>query len=198
MSTSGRQTGPALRSTGTVQLSSSRWLSLLVLCVGFLMIILDSTIVNVALPSIRRDLGFSAADLQWVVNAYALAFAGFLMLGGRAADLLGQRPVFAAGLGLFGLASLLGGLATSDAMLVVARTVQGLGGAIVAPATLAVGWSTARTRRPASRADSSVCPTAATWGSVKTTRGETGPSAMTRESRPRITSAATRAWYLPM
>src|SRR5207248_8384383 len=106
---------------------------LILCCAAQFMVILDVSIVNVALPSIRRDLGFSAADLQWVVNAYALAFAGFLMLGGRAADLLGQRPVFAAGLGLFGLASLLGGLATSDAMLVVARTVQGLGGAIVGP-----------------------------------------------------------------
>src|SRR2546423_9365589 len=118
-------------------MSRKTW-TLILCCTAQFMVILDVSIVNVALPSIRHDLGFSAADLQWVVNAYALAFAGFLMLGGRAADLLGQRPVFAAGLGLFGLASLLGGLATSDAMLVVARTVQGLGGAIVAPATLSV------------------------------------------------------------
>src|ERR1044071_4522123 len=102
------------------------------------MVILDVSVVNVALPSIREELGFSAVDLQWVVNAYALTFAGFLLLGGRAADLLGQRVVFIAGLALFGLASLAGGLAQSQGMLIGARAVQGLGGAVVAPVTLAI------------------------------------------------------------
>src|SRR5437762_4038519 len=102
------------------------------------MVILDISVVNVALPSIRKDLGFSAVDLQWVVNAYTLAFAGFLMLGGRAADLLGRRRVFVAGLVLLGLASLAGGLAQSQWMLVTARAAQGLAGAVVAPATLAI------------------------------------------------------------
>jgi len=102
------------------------------------MIILDVSIVNVALPSIARDLGFTPATLSWVVNAYALAFAGFLLLGGRAADLLGRRAVLAGGLVLFALASLAGGLAQGEGTLVAARAAQGLGGAIVAPATLSV------------------------------------------------------------
>src|SRR6478736_6685197 len=95
------------------------------------MVILDISVVNVALPSIRADLGFSAVDLQWIVNAYTLTFAGFLLLGGRAADLLGRRRVFVFGLLLFAAASLVGGLSNSQAMLVIARGVQGLGGATV-------------------------------------------------------------------
>jgi EmrB/QacA subfamily drug resistance transporter len=102
------------------------------------MVILDVSVVNVALPSIRDDLGFSGAGLQWVVNAYTLAFAGFLLLGGRLADLLGRRRVFIAGLLLFSLASLVGGLASSQEMLVAARAAQGLGGAIISPASLAI------------------------------------------------------------
>ena len=102
------------------------------------MVVLDVSIVNVALPSISADLGFDPASLAWVVNAYTLAFAGFLLLGGRAADLLGRREVFAGGLALFALASLAGGLAQSELALVAARAAQGLGGAIVAPATLSI------------------------------------------------------------
>src|SRR4051794_17471851 len=102
------------------------------------MVILDVSIVNVALPSIRADLGFSATGLQWVVNAYTLAFAGFLLLGGRAADLIGRREVFVGGLLLFAAASLLGGIAQTSGQLVAARAVQGLGGAVVAPATLSI------------------------------------------------------------
>ncbi len=113
-------------------------LTLVLCCLAQFMVILDVSIVNVALPSIRTDLGFSATDLQWVVNAYTLTFAGFLLLGGRAADLLGRRVVFVAGLGVFGLASLVGGFAQDDTMLVAARAAQGLGGAIVAPATLSI------------------------------------------------------------
>jgi EmrB/QacA subfamily drug resistance transporter len=115
-----------------------RSLILVVCCFAQFMVILDVAIVNVALPSIRQDLAFSAADLQWVVNAYTLTFAGFLMLGGRAADLLGRREVFAGGLALFGVASLAGGVAQSEGMLVAARAAQGLGGAVLAPATLSV------------------------------------------------------------
>src|SRR5436305_4830625 len=118
-------------------MSRKTW-TLVLCCAAQFMVILDVSIVNVALPSIRNDLHFSATDLQWVVNAYTLTFAGFLLLGGRAADLLGQRRVFVAGLLLFAGASLLGGLSTSQGMLVVARGVQGLGGAVVAPATLAI------------------------------------------------------------
>jgi EmrB/QacA subfamily drug resistance transporter len=113
-------------------------LVLVLCCLAQFMVILDVSIVNVALPSIRGDLDFSATGLQWVVNAYTLAFAGFLLLGGRAADLLGRREVFAGGLVLFSFASLLGGVAQSSAMLIGARAAQGLGGAVVAPATLSI------------------------------------------------------------
>src|SRR4051794_7221410 len=117
----------------------SRKTSTLVLCcLAQFMVILDVSIVNVALPSIRNDLGFSATNLQWVVNAYTLTFAGFLLLGGRAADLLGRRRVFIAGLLLFALASLVGGLAQSEGMLVAARAAQGLGGAGISPPPPAV------------------------------------------------------------
>src|SRR4051794_33907038 len=102
------------------------------------MVILDVSVVNVALPSIKHDLQFSPTDLQWIVNAYTLTFAGFLLLGGRAADLLGHRPVFIAGLLLFAGASLAGALATDRLTLELARGAQGLGGAIVAPVTLSI------------------------------------------------------------
>jgi len=111
---------------------------LLVVCLAQFMVILDISIVNVALPSIRNGLGFSTTGLQWVVNAYTLTFAGFLLLGGRAADLYGRRRIFILGLGLFTFASLAGGLAQSQAMLVAARALQGLGGAVLAPATLTI------------------------------------------------------------
>lgn len=111
-------------------------------CLAQFMVILDVAIVNVALPAIREDLGFSATGLQWVVNAYTLAFGGFLLLGGRAADLIGRREVFAGGLLLFALASLFGGIAQTDEQLVAARAVQGLGGAVVAPATLSILMTT--------------------------------------------------------
>jgi EmrB/QacA subfamily drug resistance transporter len=116
----------------------ARWAAVVLACVAQFMVILDVSVVNVALPSIREALGFSGTGLQWVVNAYTLTFAGFLLLGGRAADLLGRRRVFIAGLLLFSLASLVGGLASSQEMLVGARAAQGLGGAIVSPATLAI------------------------------------------------------------
>jgi EmrB/QacA subfamily drug resistance transporter len=115
-----------------------RTLVLAVCCLAQFMVILDVSIVNVALPSIRSDLGFSATGLQWIVNAYTLAFAGFLMLGGRAADLIGRREVLAGGLLLFAAASLAGGIAQSEGSLVAARAVQGLGGAVIAPATLSI------------------------------------------------------------
>src|SRR4051794_35177239 len=108
------------------------------------MVILDVSVVNVALPSIRQDLGFSQIDLQWVVNAYTLTLAGFLLLGGRAADLLGDRRVFIVGLAAFTFSSLVGALANEQAVLVVARGVQGIGGAIVTPVTLSIITSTFR------------------------------------------------------
>src|SRR5262245_25868829 len=118
--------------------SRSRWLALLIVCLGDLMIVLDVTIVGVALPSIREDLGFSETSLAWVVNAYLLTFGGFLLLGGRLGDLFGHRRLFVAGVGLFTLASLACGVATSQAMLIAARSVQGLGGAVVSAVALSL------------------------------------------------------------
>ncbi len=114
------------------------WLVLGLVCIGQFMVVLDASIVNVALPSIQRDLHFGTSGLQWVVNAYTLTFAGFLLLGGRAADLYGRRRVFMIGLAVFTLSSLLGGMAQSQAWLISARALQGLGAAILAPATLTI------------------------------------------------------------
>jgi len=113
-----------------------RWHALVVLCVGVLMIVLDATIVNVALPSIQSDLGFTQSSLAWVVNAYLIAFGGLLLLAGRVGDLVGRRSVFLAGLGVFVLASLACGAAQSQAMLVAARFVQGVGGAFTSAVIL--------------------------------------------------------------
>ena len=114
-----------------------RW-TLVICCVAQFMVILDVSVVNVALPSIRADLHFTGTELQWVVNAYTLTFAGFLLLGGRAADLLGRRKLLVAGLIGFAATSLIGGLAQTKGMLIGARAAQGLSGAVVAPATLSV------------------------------------------------------------
>jgi EmrB/QacA subfamily drug resistance transporter len=115
-----------------------RWLALIILCLGSLMIVLDATIVNVALPSIREDLGFSETSLAWVVNAYLLTFGGFLLLSGRLGDLFGHRRLFLIGIVLFTLASLACGLATSQEFLIAARAVQGLGGAVVSAVALSL------------------------------------------------------------
>ncbi|HJR72703.1 MAG TPA: DHA2 family efflux MFS transporter permease subunit [Luteimonas sp.] len=116
----------------------SRWLALTILCLGALMIVLDTTIVNVALPSIRTDLQFSETSLAWVVNAYLLTFGGFLLLGGRLGDLYGHRRLFLAGITLFTLASLACGIATSQEFLIAARAVQGLGGAVTTAVALSL------------------------------------------------------------
>src|SRR5204862_4568417 len=112
-----------------IESNRSNWIALYVLCVGMLMIVLDSTVVNVALPSIQSDLGFSSSSLAWVVNAYLIAFGGLLLLAGRFGDLIGRRSVFLAGLAVFTAASLVCGLADSQALLVGARFIQGVGGA---------------------------------------------------------------------
>ena len=114
----------------------NRWIALYVLCVGMLMIVLDATVVNVALPTIQDDLGFSQSSLAWVVNAYLIAFGGLLLLAGRFGDLIGRKDVFLAGLGVFTLASLTCGLAQSQEVLVAARFVQGLGGAMTSAVIL--------------------------------------------------------------
>jgi EmrB/QacA subfamily drug resistance transporter len=115
-----------------------RWKALAVLGVAYLMVVLDVSIVNVALPSIQTDLGFTTEDLQWVVSGYALTFGGFLLLGGRAGDLLGRRRLFMIGLGLFALTSLLAGLSQSSEMLIVARLLQGAAGAILSPSVFSI------------------------------------------------------------
>jgi EmrB/QacA subfamily drug resistance transporter len=116
----------------------NRWLTLVVVCFAQFMVILDATIVNVALPSIQRDLDIQAGDLQWIINSYTLMFGGFLLLGGRAADLVGRRRLFLAGVALFSVASLINALSTSGDMLIVARGLQGLGGALLSPAALSI------------------------------------------------------------
>ena len=120
----------------------NRTVILVIACLAQFMVVLDNTIVNVALPSIQRGLSFSAANLQWVVDGYTLIFGGFLMLGGRAADLLGRRRLFIAGVILFSAASLLNGVAQSSTMLIVGRGLQGLGGALVSPAALSIIMTT--------------------------------------------------------
>src|SRR5688572_19158160 len=118
--------------------AGQRWLALYILCLGVLMIVLDTTIVNVALPSIREDLRFTETSLVWVVNAYMLTFGGFLLLGGRFGDLFGHRRVFLIGLVAFTAASLACGLAQSQVTLVAARALQGLGGAVVTAVALSL------------------------------------------------------------
>src|ERR1700761_3786183 len=117
---------------------SGRWLALFILCLGDLMIVLDTTIVNVALPSIRADLGFTEASLAWVVNAYLLTFGGFLLLGGRLGDLYGHRQLFVTGIALFTLASLLCGLSQGQGLLIAARALQGFAGAVVSAVALSL------------------------------------------------------------
>lgn len=119
-------------------MKNTRWLSLIILCVGFLLIVVDMTIVNVALPSIQRDLGFSQSGLAWVINAYLIAFAGLLLLAGRLGDLLGRKRVYLAGLGVFVVASIVCGLSFNQPLLIVARFVQGIGGAASSAVILAM------------------------------------------------------------
>src|SRR5438093_3508551 len=122
--------------TPAAQGGRSRWLALYTLCAGMLMIVLDVTIVNVALPAIQDDLGFSSSSLAWVVNAYLIAFGGLLLLAGRLGDLIGRRTIFLAGLFVFTAASLACGLAQSEGTLVAARFVQGIGGAMTSAVVL--------------------------------------------------------------
>jgi MFS family permease len=115
-----------------------RWIALIVLCLGDLMIVLDATIVNVALPSIREDLGFSQTSLAWVMNAYLLTFGGFLLLAGRLGDLYGHKRLFLVGIALFTAASLACGLSTTQGMPLGARAIQGFGGAVVSAVALSL------------------------------------------------------------
>ena len=144
-----------------------RWFALLLVCAAQLMLVLDGTIVNVALPAIGDSLGFSEVGLSWVVNAYLLTFGGFLLLGGRAGDLFGRRRVFMAGLVLFTVASLLCGLAFSQVLLVAARALQGIGGALMAPAALSIVITTFRDPKERARA-------MGIWGFVASGGGSIG------------------------
>ena len=117
---------------------SNRWLVLVIVCGAQFMVVLDATVVNVALPSIQRDLGFKPESLQWIVNAYTLVFGGFLLLGGRASDLLGRQRLFLAGIAVFTCASAVNGLANTAGVLIAGRALQGLGGALISPAALSI------------------------------------------------------------
>src|SRR6476661_7378152 len=149
------------------QTTDRRWTALILLCAAQFVVVLDASIVNVALPSIGKALNFSEENLQWVVNAYVLVFGGFLLLGGRMADLLGRRRVFMGGLVLFGLASLAGGLANSEGFLIAARAVQGLGAAILSPAALSIVTTTFREGSERNRA-------LGIWGAVAGSGGAAG------------------------
>src|SRR4051794_16308135 len=147
--------------------SRSKWLALALLATTQFVIVLDASIVNVALPSIGRDLQFSQDNLAWVVNAYTLTFGGFLLLGGRLADLLGRRRIFMTGLVVFSLASLLGGLAQSELWLILARALQGIGGALVSPAALSIITTTFAEGSERNRA-------LGVWGAVAGSGGAAG------------------------
>jgi len=150
-----------------LQPGTRRWAALGLVCFGALMIVLDGTIVNIALPSIQRDLGFSQSGLAWVVNAYVLTFGGFLLLGGRAADIIGRRAVFVAGVAIFTVASLACGLAPSQWLLVAARAVQGIGGAIVQAVAFSLILELFREPGPRAKAMS-------VWGFVSSAGGAVG------------------------
>jgi EmrB/QacA subfamily drug resistance transporter len=150
MATSVTPAAPSAPSPEQATARGPSWLLLAVVCVGQFMVVLDLSIVNVALPAMQRDLHFTTAQLQWVVNAYALTFGGFLLLGGRAADLFGRRKIFILGLAMFSGASLVCALAPSEGLLIAARALQGLGAAVLSPATLTI--LTATFREPAARA----------------------------------------------
>src|SRR6476646_6465210 len=132
--------------------ATNPWAVLVLICIAQFMVVLDATIVNVALPSIQKDLGLSEANLQWIINAYTLLFGGFLLLGGRAGDLLGRKRVFLVGLVIFTAASLLNGLATSSGMLIGFRSLQGLGAALISPAALSIISTTFAEGRERARA----------------------------------------------
>jgi EmrB/QacA subfamily drug resistance transporter len=148
-------------------LERRRWIALILLCVAQFVVVLDASIVNVALPSIGRALDFSQSNLPWVVNAYVLTFGGFLLLGGRMADLLGRRRIFMGGLVLFAAASLVGGFAQSDSWLIAARAVQGLGAAILSPAALSIVTTTFRDGSERNKA-------LGVWGAVAGSGGAAG------------------------
>src|SRR5689334_5824678 len=153
--------------TTATEYAEKRWYALILLAAAQFVVVLDASIVNVALPTIGEALNFSQENLAWVVNAYVLTFGGFLLLGGRMADLLGRRRVFMGGLVLFALASLAGGLADSEGQLIAARAVQGLGAAILSPAALSIVTTTFRDGAERNKA-------LGVWGAVAGSGGAAG------------------------
>jgi len=153
--------------TDPAEARDKRWIALILLCSAQFVVVLDASIVNVALPTIKEALGFSESSLPWVVNAYVLTFGGFLLLGGRLADLLGRRRIFMFGLILFALASLVGGLATNSGQLVAARAVQGLGAGLLSPAALSIVATTFRDGAERNKA-------LGIWGAVAGSGGAAG------------------------
>src|SRR2546423_736904 len=153
--------------TSRIAAQDRRWIALILLCVAQFVVVLDASIVNVALPTIGNALKFTESNLPWVVNAYVLTFGGFLLLGGRVADLLGRRVVFMSGLVLFALASLAGGLAANSGQLIAARAVQGLGAAILSPAALSIVMTTFRDGAERNKA-------LGVWGAVAGSGGGAG------------------------
>src|SRR6195256_4053135 len=152
---------------GNGEFREKRWLALMLLCSAQFVVVLDASIVNVALPTIGRELDFSQANLPWVVNAYVLTFGGFLLLGGRTADLLGRRRVFMAGLILVAVASLAAGFAATEGQLIVARAAQGLGAAIISPAALSIVTTTFKDGAERNKA-------LGVWGAVAGSGGAAG------------------------
>ncbi|WP_373430326.1 MFS transporter [Streptomyces achromogenes] len=161
------ETAATARARRSPRTAPPAWLLVALACAGQFLVVLDVSVVNVALPSMRADLGMTSSGLQWVVNAYSMAFAGFMLLGGRAGDLYGRKRMFLTGLSLFTLASLAGGLAQSGWQLLLARAVQGLGAAVLAPATLTI--VTAAVPEGAARARA-----IATWTAVGAGGGAAG------------------------
>jgi EmrB/QacA subfamily drug resistance transporter len=153
--------------TTPAEARDKRWIGLILLCAAQFVVVLDASIVNVALPTIGEALDFSESSLPWVVNAYVLTFGGFLLLGGRLADLLGRRRIFMIGLVVFALASLAGGLATTSGQLIAARAVQGLGGALLSPAALSIVATTFKDGAERNKA-------LGVWGAVAGSGGAAG------------------------
>src|SRR5438270_3630094 len=153
--------------TGRIAAQDRRWIALILLCVAQFVVVLDASIVNVALPTIGNALKFTESNLPWVVNAYVLTFGGFLLLAGRLAVRLGRRVVFMSGLVLFALASLAGGLAVNSGQLIAARAVQGLGAALLSPAALSIVTTTFRDGAERNKA-------LGVWGAVAGSGGAAG------------------------
>src|SRR4051795_12843293 len=153
--------------TTAAEYRDKRWYALILLAAAQFVVVLDASIVNVALPTIGKALDFSQENLAWVVNAYVLTFGGFLLLGGRMADLLGRRRVFMAGLILFAFASLMGGLSNSEGQLIEARALQGLGAAMLSPAALSIVTTTFRDGAERNKA-------LGVWGAVAGSGGAAG------------------------